>query len=730
MGRLIIVSNRLPVNIEKTDNGLQFHPSVGGLATGIKSYCENNESVWVGWPGIPSENINKQEAAEIKERLQEMGCHPVFLKQQQIEDYYYGFCNKTIWPLFHYFTLYSSYDNNLWEIYKKVNEQYCQAINRIARSDDIIWVHDYQLLLLPKMVRRKLPKNQIGFFLHIPFPSFELVRLMPWREEILEGMLGSDLIGFHEYDYVRHFLSSVHRITGYEHALSDISVDNRLVRVDAFPMGIEYEKYASAGQKPEVKKQIENIAAEAKDTSIIVSIDRLDYTKGIIDRLEAYGAFLDKYPEYHGKVRMVVVAVPSRTKVASYQELKEGIERMVGQINGKFTEIGWTPISYIYRSLPFDELMALYNIADVALITPLRDGMNLIAKEFVAAQRDREKKGMLILSEMAGAANEMAEAIKINPHNRDQIVSAIHDALNMTEEDKDRRNQLMDKRVRRYTVERWAADFMSSLNDIKSKQNELTVSKLTAKSRNKIMSAYKKAGKRLLLLDYDGTLVGFSGKPEQAVPDEKLYEDIAELNKDEKNEIVIISGRDKETLDKWLGNLDINLVGEHGGWIKRKGEDWHAKEFLQSDWKTAIRPVLELFTDRTPGAIVEEKDFSLVWHYRKSDPGLAHVRIQELKDAILGLTANFNIGVFEGNKIVEIKRTGINKGSAVELWLNEENWDFILAAGDDYTDEYMFSVLPETAYSIKVGYEASKARFSLASAKETRELLEQLAQKG
>ncbi len=724
MGRLIIVSNRLPVNIQKTSDGLDFQPSVGGLATGIKSYCENNESLWIGWPGIPSEELNQKEMAEVRTKLKDLNCVPVFLKQQQINEYYYGFCNKTIWPLFHYFTLYSQFNNQLWKVYKEVNEIYNRVVNRVARADDTIWVHDYQLLLLPNLLRQKHRRSKIGFFLHIPFPSFELIRLLPWRNEILEGILGADMVGFHEYDYVRHFLSSVHRITGYEHTLSDIAVDNRLVRVDAFPMGIEFDKFAHASEKEEVQGHMKDFRKQLGDKKIIISIDRLDYTKGILTRLRAYESFLKKYPEYQGKVSMVVVAVPSRTKVASYQELKEDIERLVGRINGEYTRIGWTPISYLYRSLPFPELVALYNLADVALITPLRDGMNLIAKEYVATQIDRDDPGMLILSEMAGAANELAEAIRINPHNNEQIVDSIKDALDMEEDDKKRRIRLMKTRIQRYTVKRWAEDFMSSLDNIKEKQHSLYYSKLTNKHRTKIFSSFKKAEKRLFLLDYDGTLVGFSNKPDAAVPDQRLYQQIDDIIKDEKNELVLISGRDKVTLGEWFKGCKINIIGEHGGWFRDKQGNWESKEALPQNWKQAIFPILELFTDRTPGSMIEEKDFSLVWHYRNCEPALAQVRIQELKDAILGLTANYNIGVFEGNKILEIKRTGINKGSAVEYFLNKADWDFIFAAGDDYTDEYMFSVLPKDAVSVKVGLGASEANYSVGEAQEVRAMLD------
>ena len=724
MGRLLVIANRLPFNITKRAGEFHFRPSPGGLATGLSSLIESYEQLWIGWPGITSEKLTSEGKAHIRERLAGENCRPVFLSRKQFDHYYLGFCNKTIWPLFHYFPMRTVYEEHFWKTYKQVNQTFCDEIIEIAKPGDCIWVHDYQLMLLPQLLREKLPDIEIGFFLHIPWPSFELFRLLPWREEILNGLLGADLIGFHTYDYVRHFLSSLSRIMGLEHMLGKVGMGNRVIKVDAFPMGIDYEKYSQAISKAGVRKEVDKILQEVGKRKIIISVDRLDYTKGIIQRLEAFDLFLSENPEYKEKVTLIMVAVPSRTGVEDYKMLRNRLEQLVGRINGEHGTMGWVPVWYLYRFLPFRGITALYNVADVALVTPLRDGMNLIAKEFIAAKN--KGRGVLILSEMTGAASELGEALIINANNKGAIIKAIKEALEMPLLEQMERNRLMRERLRRYDVSRWSSDFLNALFNIKKTQQELSVRKLSQTSRKKLVSDYAKSRKRLLLLDYDGTLVGFKGKPAQADPDEEIMSLLQSLSSNADNTVVIISGRDRVTVEKWLGNLMVTLVAEHGGWIKQKNKDWQCLEPFTGEWKDTIRPILELYSERTPGSSVEEKDFSLVWHYRRADPELAYVRGKELRDALLNMTENLDVGVFEGSKIIEIKKLGVNKGRAAEFWLERENWDFLLAAGDDYTDEEMFRVLPDEVYSIKVGLNISKARFNVDSPNEIRSLLKEL----
>ncbi|MFC1485491.1 bifunctional alpha,alpha-trehalose-phosphate synthase (UDP-forming)/trehalose-phosphatase [Candidatus Latescibacterota bacterium] len=729
MSRIVIVSNRLPVNLKKRGGDFILRPSVGGLATGIGSLMDKDrEILWIGWPGIAADKLTAHQKAEIERQLKELNYHPVFLTQRDIEGYYNGFSNNTIWPLFHYFTQHVVYEKRYWETYLRVNAHFAETVAKVLRPDDIVWVHDYQLLILPRLLRAHFPKLAIGFFLHIPFPSFEVFRLLPWRRDVLEGLLGADLIGFHTYDYTRHFLSSLQNRLGLEHSLGCIMIENRMVKVDTFPMGIDYDRYAGASQREDVQTEIRRVQEKRGDRThrkLILSVDRLDYTKGIAERIHTYSLFLEKYPKYRGRVTLIMVAVPSRTNVEKYRQLKCEVDELVGRINGKYGTIGWMPVWYLYQLLSFEELTALYILSDVALITPVRDGMNLIAKEFIATKTDG--KGVLILSEMAGVAREMSESLIVNPNNRDSVADAIHQAISMPEEEQIQRNRMMQKRLKRYQVKSWAEDFIGSLVKIKAREQEMQSHELMAKNRDEIIRQYKRSRKRIFLLDYDGTLRSFEQTPEKAKPDEHIIQLIDELAKDIRNEVVVISGRDKNTLGKWFKDLNISMVAEHGAWLHERGSIWELIEPLTDFWKDQIRPILEMHVDRTPGSFIEEKDYSLVWHYRKSDPALAEIRARELKEALLHYMANLGLGVLEGNKVIEIRIAGINKGKAALKWVAREYYDFILAAGDDQTDEDIFKILPPHAYSIKIGFLPTEAKYSLEQVTDLHTLLAELA---
>ncbi len=712
MGRLLIISNRLPINLSKENGQFKAERSVGGLATGIGSIYKAKESVWIGWPGYNVQKLPKEEKEQITSFLKTENCHPVFLTPYDVKQYYGGFCNNTIWPLFHYFSSYAKYDKSYWKSYEKVNEKFCEAIMEIAKPDDVFWIHDYQLMLLPQMIREHLPEAKIGFFLHIPFPSYEIFRLLPWREEILSGLLGADLVGFHTYDYARHFLSSVRRILGYENSLSEIQTGTRLVRVDLFPMGIDYNHFYDTASSASIQREVARIRKKAGTQKIILSFDRLDYTKGIPLRLEAFDALLDRKPEYRGKVALYLVAVPSRTNVGQYQMLKKQIDELVGRINGKYATTDWMPVRYFSHAFPYKMLVAMYAIADVGLVTPLRDGMNLMAKEFIASKVDG--KGTLILSEMAGAAQELGEAIIVNPNNHEQLINAIDKALNTPLEEEQRQNRIMQNRLKRYDIQRWVEDFLNRLDKAWDNQQANMQRVITSKIRQELCDKYKSSKKRLILLDYDGTLVSFADKPEKAKPTSEVVELLAKLSEDTSNEAVIISGRKHDTLNSWFKSLDIGLIAEHGGWIRERSGEIHTPETLSNEWKNEILPMLEIYSDRTPGSFIEEKAHSLVWHYRRAEPALGFLRANQLKDDLSGLTSNLGLAVVEGNKVIEVKNALVNKGQAAQLWLSKQ-WDFILAVGDDKTDEDLFEVLPPNAYSIKVGVGSSKARFNLFS---------------
>ncbi len=723
MSKLIIASNRLPVTITKRKGKFKVQSSTGGLVTAVGGLKKSRGHVWIGWPGI-SMSASNPEAKDIRDLLKPEDYHPVFLSRHDIDDYYHGFCNETIWPLFHYFVQFAIYEKDHWKAYKRVNEAFCDEIMEIAEPEDTIWIHDYHLMILPKLLKEKLPRAKIGFFLHIPFPSSEIFRLIPWCKDIIEGLLGADLIGFHAFDYVRHFLESVRRVLGYEHALGQIVVHSRAVKVDAFPMGVDYEKFSNAAHDPDVQKRVRNLRKEiGEQLKIILSIDRLDYTKGIPQRLEAFDHFLKRNPGYKGKAILIMVAVPSRTEVKHYKILKEQVDNLVGDINGRHGKIGWIPIWYLYRSFEFNDLAALYCISDVIFVTPLRDGMNLIAKEYVATKNDGN--GVLILGEMAGTAKELTEAIIINPNDLETTANSLKVAIEMPREERVNRMEKMRARLKRYDVGRWVSDFMEKLDHIADIQKQMKSRVLSSELIEKIRGDYSAAQNRLFLLDYDGTLTPFNEDPERVEPDGELVKTLMSLFSKPDNRLVVISGRDRRTLEQWVDKFTHGLVAEHGVWIKDEG--WKTIEVLSDEWKEEIRPILETYVDRTPGSFIEEKDYSLVWHFRKVDPALATVRVGELKDILLHITGSLNVGVLDGNKVIEIKNTEVNKGRAARHWLSKRKWDFIISIGDDLTDEDIFEVLPGWAYSIKVGLGPSKARFTIPSYVEVRELLKELA---
>ena len=731
MSKTIIISNRLPLQLQIDNNTIQATPSVGGLATGMKSVHSGGDSIWIGWSGLLEEDMTPELKPNVEKALKEHQCVSIALDANDIDGYYYGFSNNTIWPLFHYFMEYTQFEKSDWEIYKNVNQKFADVVLEHAEDGDTIWVHDYQLLLLPELIRKKRPNVAIGFFLHIPFPSYEVFRTLPWRNELLNGILGSDLIGFHTYDYERHFLSSVQRVLGHELNFNKVSLENRIVHVNSFPMGIDYEKFHSAaikhdsrkkGEKTDIQVEIDKHLIETNNAKLILSIDRLDYTKGIANRLRAFEYFLEKYPEFRGKARLVMLAVPSRSDVPQYQLLKNEIDQLVGAINGKFSEINWTPIWYFYRSMPFENLIDLYTSCDVALLTPIRDGMNLVAKEYIASRTDQ--KGVLILSEMAGAAKEMSEALIINPNNFEEIADTLKTALEMPEAQQIKRNKALQKRLRRYNVSKWANDFVDNLHEIVAEKSTITLKKLNTSLQNNLVEQYQSANNRILFLDYDGTLAPFEKIPEDAKPTSALFTLLENINSDPNTRLVLITGRDKKTFNEWFGHTPYTLITEHGAWLRAPEQEWELLEIVDNKWFDAIHPILESFTDRTPGSLIEEKNYSLAWHFRNVDPELGKIRARELKTTIQHLIANHNLEILEGDKVVEIKVSGVNKGrSAAKMLLNQTH-DFIFAMGDDWTDEFMFKELPEETHTIKVGLKKTVANYYVEDVAEAHSLLE------
>ena len=733
--RVLVVSNRLPFTASSEDDELALQPSSGGLVSGLRAYLDwmqhnstGTDYLWIGWPGISVEDKNREKLRSMSLKLH---ASPVFIDDKTMDKFYHGFCNSTIWPLFHYFSNLAKFSAEDWDDYVIVNETFRDSILKILQPGDTVWIHDYHLMLLPRLLREKVPDATIGFFLHTPFPSYDVFRTLPtkWRREILEGILGADLVGFHTIDYTQHFLRCILRILGIDNSFGQLLPDGeRSVRVDTFPMSVDYKEISRKVKGDEVQRESRALRETLGNRKIVLSLDRLDYTKGIKKRLEAFAAFLEQHSEWQRKVVLLLSVVPSRLGSEHYQEMKEEIDKLVGSINGKFGSIEWTPIVYRYRFLPYDQLLSLFAASDVALVTPLRDGMNLIAKEYVASRSDQ--KGVLILSEMAGASRELGEALIINPNDQSEIVEALKIALEMPEEEQIRRNQIMQTRVERYDVIHWGQDFIGELRSVKEQQEKFSARLLDKSSREKLVKAYASSQRRILFLDYDGTLSPFKERPETAVPGAILLAILNTLVEDPRNSLVIISGRHRALLEKWFGSLNIAIVAEHGAWIKAKEKDWVPAIKAESNWKEKVLPILLNHEDRLPGSFTEEKEFSLVWNFRSADPELSSVRSKELADELSYFSENTDLQVLQASRSIEVRNIGIDKGVAAKLLLADKNFDFVLAVGDDQADEDLFKVLPDNSYSIKVGLAKSYAKFNLRNHREVVQLLTDLTKMG
>lgn len=717
--KLFIVSNRLPLTIEQTGDKYLCRQSSGGLISSINAYMQGieqddySERVWVGAPGC---NEKAWDTVCNDIAGSEYTYSPVFINWKKYELYYNGFSNSLLWPLFHYFPSYAEYNETYFDAYIEVNKLFADLISKQVNKDDIVWIHDYHLLPLAGMLRKQFPTIAIGFFLHIPFPSYELFRVTPkhWQRELLTGMLGADLIGFHTLDYVEHFNSCINRILKIELDGQYLTWNNRLIKSEAFPISIDYTLFNAAYTNSEVI-EIRNKYLDLKGKKkLIFSIDRLDYTKGLSNRLKGYEQFLNENPDYKEKVIFALAIIPSRDGITKYAERKKLLDEHIGNLNSSLGNISWQPVLYYYNHLSFAELIGLYTACDLALITPIRDGMNLVSKEFIASRQD--KQGVLILSEMAGSAKELTEALLINPNDASEIAEMIKYGLEMDSKEQSERLTQMQQKIQNYNVNTWANDFFEQLNDIKNEQLEFEIKFVDKDLTQEMLDRYKIAVKRLFLLDYDGSLVPFSKHPNLATPGAELMETLAGLCENLQNEVYIISGRDSDTLEKWFGDLPINLIAEHGAKIKMYNREWETNvQLCKDDWMPKAERIMQNYVTKCPDSFIEQKEFSIAWHYRNMDLHEGNVRAKELQHELNKKMTNYHLNVLNGHKVVEVRNNGVNKGYATEKILANSIYDFIFSIGDDETDEGMFAKLARLPQSvtIKIGAEASFAKYNL-----------------
>lgn len=720
--RTIIISNRLPVRIERKDGKLNIIPSEGGLATGLGSIYKEDGNIWIGWPGFVPKN--DKEKVQVIEQLKPLNLVPVFLTEEELEGYYEGFSNEVLWPIFHYHPSYAVYEPSYWEMYEKVNQKFADIFAEQNISDaDEIWIHDYQLMLLPKLIRALNYRLSIGYFQHIPFPPDELFRSIPWRDELLKGLLGADLIAFHTYNDTQHFLNACTHILGIPIQNNCLRSGGRSVYVEVFPMGIDFEKFNNLSKSPEIKKRAKEIRTFYNNRKFILSIDRLDYSKGILERLRAFECFLKTYPEVRNEVVLYMLVVPSRDSVPKYKQLHDEINRMVGQINAVYGNNEWTPISYFYNSYDVKELSALYVAADICLVTSLRDGMNLVCKEFIASKEDQN--GVLILSEMAGASKELIGPLLINPNSIEEICECLKKAIHMSPAEQRKRLDDSLEIVKKFNIRHWVRIFFKRLREIKSIQQREHARRINPDTLTNFLTRYRESKRNLFFLDYDGTLIGFNNNANEATPTNDLYEVLEELQSNPNNQIVIISGRPHETLSEWFEGKQYYLVAEHGAWSNYPDFKWHTRTHFSTRWKYPIKHIMTKFTNMTAGSVMEEKDYSLAWHYRKVQSGLGNLRAQELVDHLRYLLPQHGLQLLMGNKVIEVKNSELNKGKAAMEIVKDFRPEFIFAIGDDATDEDMFLELPSSSITVKVGSRKSAARYYIDSQEDVLKLIKQ-----
>lgn len=727
MASLILASNRLPIQL-LPDGTLKR--TTGGLASALEGCGLGDNYTWVGWGG-PCPSLGKTEDA-FKQSLRDMGVEPILLNQKDIEHYYDGYANSTLWPLLHYMSERAVFSSEWIENYRSVNQQFADTISSIADHGAQVWIHDYHLMLLPKLLREQRPDLKIGFFLHTPFPSSEIFRALPERDELLDGLLGCDLIGFHTYNYLRHFISSLIRILGVEADNDGLWHASRHIKLGVYPIGHNSQGFQRSA-KSEIFLQTHSEHSKQIGTGkLILSVERLDYTKGLPQKLAAIRRFLHDHPEQRGKVHFVLVAVPSRQGVEQYDALTTQVQCEVGAINGDYGDIGHSPVQFLHRSIQIDELAGLYALADVCMVTPIVDGMNLVAKEFIDCKRatHRARPGVLILSEFAGAAQEMSHALLVNPHDSVGVAKAINEAINMDESEMWTRVRAMQNSLKLNDAGAWASRFLSDLEEnSKEPPNSHRHTELSP-LRDELLDHHKQEKKIALFLDYDGTLRDFTQTPAAAIPDQELIDILTNLTKLPNVEVTIVSGRPKDFLEEHLGHIPLHFVAEHGFyWKLNTMKNWELlNPHVDTSWKEQILPQLEAAVALTPGSEVEVKHSSIVWHYRRSDPEFGLWRAKGLLSELTSIAASLPVSVHHGQKIIEVASQLVNKGVAVERLLSLWKPAIAMAAGDDVTDESMFAVQPPSGtqlHSIKIGNGDTRAN-QRSSIIELRNLLESL----
>jgi trehalose 6-phosphate synthase/phosphatase len=762
--RLISVANRLPFSL--SSQGQTVTVSSGGLVSALSGAHIEGERIWLGSApnGLTSENwpeIEKLLSRELN-RLT-WTCHPLFVPPTVYNSYYNGTCNDVLWPLLHYQPEFVDFNYPSWHAYREVNELMANEIAAISNDDDLIWIHDFHLFLVPSYLRRLRPKLKTGFFLHVPFPSSEVFRQLPVREEILSSLLDSNLIGFHDYSYLRHFSSTVLRLLGIDSRMLEIEGTSHTTHLGVFPVSIDSDYFMTQTNSKEVRALAKTVA---KPYFQFLGVDRLDYIKGIDLKLKAFAALLRTHPEVREQVGLLQVAVPTRPDVPIYNKLAHDIAGQIGEINGEFSTPNWTPIQYIHANVQSDELIALYREADALIVSSKRDGMNLVALEYVASQDVDENPGVLLLSEFTGAVSALSHTLSINPWDIQDFANKLFISMRMPKEEKTQRIKIMQEQIQNYTATDWAQTFIKKLNSCHDSENSINYQQFTSQpfTENQqrdllkfdplphqppIINADNFWIERIsnqimisspqhvtLFLDYDGTLVPIRTIPELAVLPKDVRSKLRRIIERYSHwlEIVIISGRTSEFLFSQFESLAIDygvhLAAEHGAkYFDPHTQHWNERIHRQrASWYPTALKIMSDYAARVPASHIERKSYSIAWHYRQSPREFADFQSLKLAAELEMGLANLPVGIIRGKCVIEVRASEADKGVFAHSFLEPHSdgakSSFALAFGDDRTDEDLYSALIGRGCSIKIGLGASLANFALISQSQLMPFLE------
>ncbi|XP_073223326.1 alpha,alpha-trehalose-phosphate synthase [UDP-forming] 6-like isoform X2 [Cicer arietinum] len=784
--RIIIVANQLPIKAQKNQDGNRNcwsfcwdENSLLQLKDGL-----GDDDIEVIYVGCLKEDVNPNEQDEVSQILLEnFKCVPVFLPPDMFTRYYHGFCKQQLWPLFHYMLplspeLGGRFNRSLWQAYVSVNKIFADRIMEVINpEDDYVWIHDYHLMVLPTFLRKRFNRVKLGFFLHSPFPSSEIYKTLPIREELLRALLNSDLIGFHTFDYARHFLSCCSRMLGltYESKRGYIGLEyyGRTVNIKILPVGIHMGQIQSVLRLRETEEKVCELIRQFSDQgrTMLLGVDDMDIFKGISLKLLAMEQLLIQHPEYQGKVVLVQIANPARGRGKDVKEMQDETKATVKRINETFGKPGYDPVILIEEALKFYERVAYYVVAECCLVTAVRDGMNLIPYEYIVGRQGNEtldkvlgigsfpkKKSMLVVSEFIGCSPSLSGAIRVNPWNVDAVADAMDSALGMADSEKQLRHEKHYRYVSTHDVGYWARSFLQDLEracsdhvrrrwwgigfglSFKVVALDPNFRKL---SMDHIVSAYKRTTSRAILLDYDGTLM-----PQVSIdksPTGKSIESLNSLCRDKNNVVFLVSARSRKTLSEWFSPCEnMGIAAEHGYFLRMKRDDeWETcVPATDCSWKQIAEPVMKLYTETTDGSTIEDKETALVWWYEDADPDFGSCQAKELLDHLESVLANEPVTVKSGQNYVEVKPQGVSKGLVAKRLLSSmqekgKSPDFVLCIGDDRSDEDMFEVITSSmhgpiapkaeVFACTVCRKPSKAKYYLDDTAEIVRLIQGLA---